>query len=156
MAKLLPDGERSGIGLALVGLSREGAYRNGKRIHVSKRGHTQQGDDLHNRHWTKKDPAMRAKLRLLSDMARNGRSIGGFWQHMLVAEGATEVAVDLTSQPWILPRWELSWRRRGPLDESAWREDDLFGAAGQHERKDSRRGAEDSGVRWRHGRPHTS
>jgi len=50
----------------------------------------------------KKDPAMRAKLRLLSDRARNGRSIGGFWQHMLVAEGATEVAVDLTSQPWDL------------------------------------------------------
>jgi histidinol-phosphatase len=35
-------------------------------------------------------------------MARNGRSIGGFWQHMLVAEGSVEVAVDLTSQAWDL------------------------------------------------------
>jgi histidinol-phosphatase len=50
----------------------------------------------------KKDPAMRAKLRLLADMAKNGRAIGGFWQHMLVADGAVEVAVDLTSQPWDL------------------------------------------------------
>jgi histidinol-phosphatase len=45
---------------------------------------------------------MRAKLRLLADTAKNGRAIGGFWQHMLVAEGAIEVAVDLTSQPWDL------------------------------------------------------
>src|SRR6266581_4608794 len=35
-------------------------------------------------------------------VARSGRAFGGFWQHMLVAEGAVEVAVDLTSKPWDL------------------------------------------------------
>jgi histidinol-phosphatase len=50
----------------------------------------------------KKSPVMREKLRRLADTARNGRAIGGFWQHMLVAEGAIEVAVDLISQPWDL------------------------------------------------------
>ena len=80
----------------------EGAYRNGKKIRVS-------GVDTLNGAMIfttgtgpKKNPAMRAKLRLLADTARNGRAIGGFWQHMLVAEGAVEVAVDLTSQPWDL------------------------------------------------------
>ena len=28
--------------------------------------------------------------------------MGGFWQHMLVAEGATEVAIDWMSKPWDL------------------------------------------------------
>ncbi len=80
----------------------EGAYRNGKRIHVSSVDELSRAMIFTTGTGPKKDPAMRAKLRLLSDMARNGRSIGGFWQHMLVAEGATEVAVDLTSQPWDL------------------------------------------------------
>ena len=80
----------------------EGAYRNGKRIHVSSVDTLSKAMIFTTGTGPKKDPAMRAKLRLLSDMARNSRSIGGFWQHMLVAEGATEVAVDLTSQPWDL------------------------------------------------------
>ena len=50
----------------------------------------------------KKSMAQREKLRRLADAAKNGRMLGGFWQHMLVAEGSIEVAVDLTSQPWDL------------------------------------------------------
>ena len=38
----------------------------------------------------------------LADAARSSRSIGGFWQHMLVAEGAIEAAVDWVSKPWDL------------------------------------------------------
>jgi histidinol-phosphatase len=49
-----------------------------------------------------KDGVAREKLRRLADAARSGRAFGGFWQHMLVAEGAVEVAVDLTSKPWDL------------------------------------------------------
>src|SRR6267143_4614721 len=66
----------------------EGAYRNGKRIHVSNVGRLSESMVFTTGTGPSKDPAMRARLRLLSDMARNGRSIGGFWQHMLVAEGA--------------------------------------------------------------------
>ena len=42
------------------------------------------------------------KIRRLLDNARNSRSFGGFWQHMLVAEGAIEVALDWTSKAWDL------------------------------------------------------
>ncbi len=42
------------------------------------------------------------KIRALLDAARNSRSFGGFWQHMLVAEGAIEAALDWTSKPWDL------------------------------------------------------
>jgi histidinol-phosphatase len=80
----------------------EGAYRNGKRIHVSSVDTLSKAMIFTTGTGPKKDPAMRAKLRLLADTAKNGRSIGGFWQHMLVADGAVEVAVDLTSQPWDL------------------------------------------------------
>jgi histidinol-phosphatase len=41
-------------------------------------------------------------MRLLLDAARYGRSFGGFWKHMMVAEGAIEAAVDLHSKPWDL------------------------------------------------------
>lgn len=81
---------------------REGAYRNGKRIHVSSVDSLSRAMIFTTGTGPKKNPAMRAKLRLLADTAKSGRAIGGFWQHMLVAEGAVEVAVDLTSQPWDL------------------------------------------------------
>jgi histidinol-phosphatase len=80
----------------------EGAYRNGKRIHVSNVDTLSKAMIFTTGTGPKKNPAMRAKLRLLADTSKNGRSIGGFWQHMLVAEGAVEAAVDLTSQPWDL------------------------------------------------------
>ena len=44
----------------------------------------------------------RDRIRRLPDSARNGRAFGGFWQHMLVAEGAIEAALDWTSKPWDL------------------------------------------------------
>ena len=80
----------------------EGAYRNGARLHVSNIGALSKAMIFTTGTGPKKDPAMRARLRLLADTAKNGRAIGGFWQHMLVADGAVEVAVDLTSQPWDL------------------------------------------------------
>jgi histidinol-phosphatase len=80
----------------------EGAFRNGKRIHVSNVDKLSRAMIFTTGTGPKKNPTMRTKLRQLADTAKNGRAIGGFWQHMLVAEGAIEVAVDLTSQPWDL------------------------------------------------------
>jgi|SRR5229473_2251622 len=91
-----------GLGTRWWAYRGEGAYRNGERIHVSSVDTLKRAMIFTTGTGPKKDPAMRAKLRLLADTAQSGRSIGGFWQHMLVAEGATEVAVDLTSQPWDL------------------------------------------------------
>jgi len=49
-----------------------------------------------------KNASDQAKIRRLLDASRNSRSFGGFWQHMLVAEGAIEAALDWTSKPWDL------------------------------------------------------
>jgi histidinol-phosphatase len=49
-----------------------------------------------------KDSSDQLRIRKYLDGARNSRSFGGFWQHMLVAEGAIEAALDWTSKPWDL------------------------------------------------------
>src|ERR1700731_1044934 len=69
----------------------EGAYRNGQRIHVSSVDALSRAMIFTTGTGPKKDPAMRAKLRLLSDTARNGRSIGGFLGNVPAATAATEV-----------------------------------------------------------------
>src|SRR5208283_3583521 len=66
----------------------EGAFRDGKKIHVSKI--TRMNKDL----------KARAKIRQFADSAGNSRALGGFLHHMLVAEGAIEAAVDWFSKPW--------------------------------------------------------
>jgi histidinol-phosphatase len=80
----------------------EGAYRNGKRIHVSNAPTLSVSMVFSTGTGPKKSAEQREKLRRLADAAKNGRMLGGYWQHMLVAEGSIEVAVDLTSQPWDL------------------------------------------------------
>ena len=80
----------------------EGAWRNGQRIRVSdveklSSGMAFTGGTGLNRKREKID-----KMRRLLDTAKHGRSLGGFWQHMLVAEGATEAALDLHSKAWDL------------------------------------------------------
>ena len=91
-----------GLGARWYAYRGQGAYRNGKPIHVSHVETLDRAMIFTTGTGPKKSPVMRQKLRQLADTARNGRAIGGFWQHMLVAEGATEVAVDLISQPWDL------------------------------------------------------
>src|SRR6267378_1745151 len=91
----------------------EGAYRNGKRIHVSSVDTLSRAMIFTAGTGPKKDPAMRAKLRLLSDMARNGRSIGGSGSTCLSPRAQRKLRWTLPLSHGILPRWELSWRRRG-------------------------------------------
>jgi histidinol-phosphatase len=80
----------------------EGAFRDGQKIHVS--GVSKLSDAMIFTTGTgpQKNAADRAKLRRLADAVRNSRALGGFWQHMLVAEGAIDAAVDWTSMPWDL------------------------------------------------------
>jgi histidinol-phosphatase len=80
----------------------EGAFRNGQKIQVSSVAKLGESMIFTTGTGPKKDAADRATLRRLSDAARNSRALGGFWQHMLVAEGAIEAAVDWTSMPWDL------------------------------------------------------
>jgi histidinol-phosphatase len=80
----------------------EGAYRSGKRIHVSKRKSLEEAMVFTTGTGWAKNMEARASMRRMADAARSSRSIGGFWQHMLVAEGAIEAAVDWVSKPWDL------------------------------------------------------
>lgn len=80
----------------------KGAYRNSKRIHVSKIARLSESMVFTTGTGPSKDQVAQEKIRRLPDAARSGRALGGFWQHMLVAEGATEAALDWTSKPWDL------------------------------------------------------
>jgi histidinol-phosphatase len=80
----------------------EGAYRSGKRIHVSERRNLEEAMFFTTGTGWAKNMDARMRMRRMADAARSSRSIGGFWQHMLVAEGAVEAAVDWVSKPWDL------------------------------------------------------
>jgi histidinol-phosphatase len=80
----------------------EGAFRNGQRIHVSPVAQLSEAMVFTTGTGPSKDPKARAAIRSLADSARSSRSMGGFWQHMLVAEGSVEAAIDWTSKPWDL------------------------------------------------------
>jgi len=80
----------------------EGAFRNGKRIHVSETAQLGEAMIFTTGTGPSKNADDRARIRRLSDASRNSRALGGFWQHMLVAEGAIDAALDWTSKPWDL------------------------------------------------------
>jgi len=80
----------------------EGAFRNGTRIHVSNIARLSEAMVFTTGTGPSKDKLAQERIRRLPDSARSGRALGGFWQHMLVAEGATEAALDWTSKPWDL------------------------------------------------------
>jgi histidinol-phosphatase len=80
----------------------EGAYRNGTRMHVSQVARLSESMVFTTGTGPTKDKEARVRIRRLPDAARHGRALGGFWQHMLVAEGAIEAALDWTSKPWDL------------------------------------------------------
>ena len=80
----------------------EGAYRDGERLHVSDTAELGKSMVFSTGTGPSKDSSDQERIRKYLDAARNSRSFGGFWQHMLVAEGAVEAALDWTSKPWDL------------------------------------------------------
>src|SRR5579859_2030074 len=80
----------------------EGAYRDGVRLHVSNTPVLAKSMVFSTGTGPSKDSSDQIRIRKYLDAARNGRSFGGFWQHMLVAEGSVEAALDWTSKPWDL------------------------------------------------------
>lgn len=80
----------------------DGAWRNGDRIHVSNVARLSDSMVFTTGTGPSKNQDARERIRRLPDTARSGRAFGGFWQHMLVAEGAIEAALDWTSKPWDL------------------------------------------------------
>jgi len=80
----------------------EGAYRDGKRLHVSDVSSLRKAMVFTTGTGPSKNSSDQVKIRALLDASRSSRSFGGFWQHMLVAEGAIEAALDWTSKLWDL------------------------------------------------------
>jgi histidinol-phosphatase len=80
----------------------EGAYGDGKRLHVSTVSSLSEAMVFTTGTGPRKNAYDLVKIRAMLDAARSGRSLGGYWQHMLVAEGAIEAALDWTSKPWDL------------------------------------------------------
>jgi histidinol-phosphatase len=80
----------------------EGAFRDGENIRVSRTPRLNEAMAFTTGTGPSKNAEDRARIRRLLDASRNSRSIGGFWQHMLVAEGAIDAALDWTSKPWDL------------------------------------------------------
>jgi len=69
----------------------EGAYANGTPIHVS--SVAQLADAA-------VSAALAADLAALEDRVWHARALGDFWQHVLVAEGALDAAIDYPLQIW--------------------------------------------------------
>ncbi len=80
----------------------EGSWRGEQRLRVSSVPRLAESMIFTTGTGPSKDADARDRLRKLADAARSSRSIGGFWQHMLVAEGAIECAVDWVSKAWDL------------------------------------------------------
>ncbi len=80
----------------------EGAYRDGIRLRVSEVERLSNAMVFSTGTGPKKNAEDQRRIRRFLDASRNSRSFGGFWQHMLVAEGAIEAALDWTSKPWDL------------------------------------------------------
>ena len=80
----------------------EGAYRGEKKLRVSNVAKLSDSMVFSTGTGPSKDSSDQTRIRRYLDAARNSRSFGGFWQHMLVAEGSVEAALDWTSKPWDL------------------------------------------------------
>lgn len=80
----------------------EGAWRGGRRLQVSSIERLAESMIFTTGTGPSKSADARERIRRVADASRNSRSMGGFWQHMLVAEGAIECAVDWLSKPWDL------------------------------------------------------
>jgi len=72
----------------------EGAYRDGEPLHVSTIGRLEDATV---------SCAYARDLARFEDVVRHARGFGDFWQHMLVAEGAVDVAIDA-----VLARWDVA------------------------------------------------
>jgi len=72
----------------------EGAYRDGERLHVSRVARLDEATV---------SGAYARDLASFEPLVWHARAFGDFWQHMLVAEGAVDIAVDAA-----LARWDVA------------------------------------------------
>ena len=76
-----------------------GAFRDGRRLHVSAARSLQDALLFHGNLGPQEGAPPAGFTRLVARVART-RGFGDFYQHMLVAEGAGEIAIDPVMHPW--------------------------------------------------------
>jgi len=76
-----------------------GAFRDGRRLHVSAARSLQDALLFHSNLGPQESGPPAGFIRLVARVART-RGFGDFYQHMLVAEGAGEIAIDPVMHPW--------------------------------------------------------
>jgi len=77
-----------------------GAQRNGKPVHVSRVSELEHAQAFHGSLAGSELPQIPAGHRSLLAQTRRQRGFGDFYQHVLVAEGAGELAIDPVVNPW--------------------------------------------------------
>jgi histidinol-phosphatase len=101
----------------------EGAFANGRRIRVSPLPRLEEAAFSHAGVGSFDKHGHGAALRALSERAWMERAYGDFWQHMLVAEGRLEFAVEASVNLWDLAAVQLI------VEEAGGRFTDFDGAA---------------------------
>jgi histidinol-phosphatase len=101
-----------------------GAFADGRPIHVSRIGKLADAQLLYAGLRTWKRYGLRDRFLQLVDMAWRSRGLGDFWMHMLVAEGAAEVAVEMEVNLWDLAPAKVI------IEEAGGRFTDLSGRPG--------------------------
>jgi histidinol-phosphatase len=99
-----------------------GAYVNGERITVSRIRHLEDAQLSLNAIRDFEQHGRSEALRSITDRVWRIRGFGDFWSHMLVAEGAVDIAVEAAVHPWDMAAVQII------VEEAGGRYTDLTGA----------------------------
>ncbi|MEX0959580.1 MAG: inositol monophosphatase family protein [Burkholderiales bacterium] len=78
----------------------EGAWSSGRRLQVSGIARIPDAQIFHSGLGDRGDPQVMTRIAVLAQRAQRSRGFGDFWQHVLVAEGAGEAAIDPAVSAW--------------------------------------------------------
>ncbi len=104
-----------------------GAFRDGKPIHVSTIDDFSRAHLFHADLSGRSETAPPERLRALFRRVERTRGFGDFYQHMLVAEGAGEIAIDPKVQPWDVAAVKIVVEEAGGRSTSFRGEDTIDG-----------------------------
>ncbi len=106
-----------------------GAFRDGKRLHVSAIKDLSRAHLFHADLSGRAEAAPPERLQPIFRRVLRTRGFGDFYQHMLVAEGAGEIAIDPKMQPWDIAAVKIIVEEAGGRSTSFRGEDTLHGGA---------------------------
>jgi histidinol-phosphatase len=106
-----------------------GAFRDDRRLHVSAIGDLARAHLFHADLSGRAEAAPPERLQPIFRRVLRTRGFGDFYQHMLVAEGAGEIAIDPKMQPWDIAAVKIIVEEAGGRSTSFQGEDTMHGGA---------------------------